>query len=81
MVQLFCVKTNQLEDAEITYDRSTGEYIATFANGHFLKFPKVNSQQELLDLFAKHNEANKPVVLAEAEEAANAEAMSLLEGL
>jgi len=57
------------------------EFHATCACGHFVKFPKVASAQELQALIDAHNRDNVPVVTAAKEQELQDEMQGILNGL
>lgn len=66
IVALFNGRANEVQDAELTY--TNGEYVATFADGHFLKFPTHSTDgkriqaEDFRATLKEHNELNKPFV-------------------
>lgn len=66
IVTLFNGRANEIQDAELAY--INGEYLASFADGHFLKFPvrTEDGKRVTADNFRatlkEHNELNKPFV-------------------
>ena len=75
-IQLFNRRANAVQDAEISH--VTGEWVATFADGHFVKFPFTTDMDELRAMIAKHNADNVPHVTAEDMQAQDDEANALL---
>lgn len=55
--QIFHAKTQQVEDVEVTVD-ANNEIVATFADGHTLKFPAGIDAATLDKLIAAHEKAN-----------------------
>lgn len=85
-VKLFNVLQNQMADAEMSVVGN--EFHATFTwlqgeeeRKHVVKFPKVETAAELQALIDRHNEVNKPAVLAEHIEAEQAEMNEILNSL
>lgn len=73
-MQIFNAKTQQLEDVQFFTDKNR-EIIATFSDGHFLKFPAGIDQAEAMRLIQAHQEANEgqEIITPEQEVAMQAE--------
>lgn len=73
-MQIFNAKTQQSEEVVFSVDPNR-EIIATFPDGHFLKFPAGTSKEDLLSLIEEHEAANQgqEIITPEMEAAAAAE--------
>jgi hypothetical protein len=83
-MQVFNAITQQLEDVEWSVDHNN-EILATFADGHFYKFPAGLSKDELEVLVDAHkaNEGQEVITpeIEAAQEAEKAEAVALVDEL
>lgn len=73
-MQIFNAKTQQLEDVTFSADKNN-EIVATFPDGHFLKFPAGTTEEQALELIEAHRVANEgqEIITPEMEAAAEAE--------
>lgn len=78
-IKLFNGRANEMQDAELVH--SGIEWVATFADGHFWKYPFTENMDLLRAVIAAHNKHNKPTVTAEMVEAQQAKSEALLETL
>src|SRR3954462_2723955 len=58
MMEVFNAKTQQLEEVEFSVDKNN-EILATFPDGHFLKFPAGSTEAEVKDLLEAHHASNE----------------------
>lgn len=78
-IKLFNARANEAQDAELSF--VNGEHHATFADGHFIKFPGDVTAEMLRDLIALHNEHNKPAVTQDMLDEQKAKAESIYDSL
>lgn len=78
-IKLFNGRANETQDAEISH--INGEWVATFADDHFVKFGFTEDMSELRAQIDNFNKVNKPVVTTEMLEKTQADADALLEDL
>jgi hypothetical protein len=57
-MQIFNAKTQQLEDVDFAADKNH-EIVATFSDGHFLKFPAGTTEAQAHKLIEAHRVANE----------------------
>lgn len=57
-MQIFNAKTQQLEDVDFAADKNH-EIVATFPDGHFLKFPAGTTEEQAKELIEAHRVANE----------------------
>lgn len=79
-IQAFNATTQAMETAVVSV-ANNNEFLVTFENGAFIKFPAGMTAKELKAALVKEEEVNKGVVFAEAEEAQKAENEAVLEDL
>lgn len=66
---IYCVKEKTFVEHEVSIQG--GEYVATCSCGHFVKFPLVESVEELRTLIAAHNAENEAHYTRESSDPAD----------
>jgi len=65
-IQAFNARTQEVEDAVVTVDKN-GEFVVTFEDNSFIKFPAHFSASDIKEHLAKHEEHNTGQIPADGK--------------